>query len=196
MVYTSPRIAPPADRACGERSAQMPCQACQPKHKRPARAVPTCTGHCTAGQAATGAHIPAGTPASPATPVMRPGIPPAAVPAIPPTKASHGAPRRPVRAPTLVIAGLAIAVMPRRGRPRGCGHTLAHGPEQGFSLLKRGLSFGERTLGCFQPGAQLCQLPDRLPASPVHHANDLPACYYRRTPERSYDGPRGRLCTC
>ena len=196
MVYTSPRIAPPADRAHGERSAQMPYQACKPKHKRAARAVPTCGGHCTAGQLPQAPTSPAGA----SRPARRRRLCGQAYHRgdardLPP-KASHGPPRRPVRAPILVIAGLAIAVMPRRGRPRGCGHTLAHGPEQGFSLLKRGLSFGERTLGCFQPGAQLCQLPDRLPASPVHHANDLPACYYRRTPERSYDGPRGRLCTC
>src|SRR6266516_854845 len=62
MVQTSERISSVASKAHGERSAQMPYQACKPKHKRPTHAAPTCGGHCTAGQAATGPTSPPSQP--------------------------------------------------------------------------------------------------------------------------------------
>jgi hypothetical protein len=71
------------------------------------------------------------------------------MPAISPPKASHGPPRRPVSAPILVIAGLAIAVCGVEGVLGAAATRSLTAPNRLFSLLKRGLSFGERTLGCF-----------------------------------------------
>jgi len=58
MVYTSPRITPPAYRARGERCGQMPCQSCKPTHKQ-AAPIGASPGESEAHTGALGAIRPA-----------------------------------------------------------------------------------------------------------------------------------------